>query len=771
MQNTATEFSLSFLKWLEARGEVSWVKSLDRSDPNSVDIPASLAPDLRKALEGRGIGKLYSHQAKAFEYGRLGRDFVVVTPTASGKTLCYNLPVVQALLEDPAARALYLFPTKALSQDQQAELGEIALGGDLPIKVHTYDGDTPSSLRTVARTAGRIVITNPDMLHSGILPNHAKWITFFSGLKYIVVDEMHAYRGVFGSHVANVLARLLRIAAFYGASPSFILCSATIGNPRELAEALIGRPVEIIEENGAGKGRKTVVFYNPPVVDAARGLRKSSALESQAIALELLRRGVKTILFARSRVQVELIASYINDSLRNPYNENEGIVVKPYRSGLLPSERRAIEKGLREGSVHGVVSTNALELGIDIGGIDAAVIAGYPGSIASFWQQAGRAGRRSGESFAVFVASSSPLDQYFSRHPEYFLAQSPERARIDPENPYIYTDHAKCAAFEIPFSEGEADASSSAREALDLLEEEGIVRHTGGRWYWSNEGYPSEKISLRSATADNVVIVDVTAGANRVIGEMDRPSAKELIFDNAVYMHMGVQYIVEKLDVDNRVCRVVKKTLEYWTDAVVKTDIGVLTEDESGRVGDAFAFSIGDVLVRSQAEKFKKLRFHTHENVGFGEISLPPEEMQTRALVLLFPPDTASGAFLAARSPAEAAAILVGSARLLHALAPIFVMCDPRDLGVSERVRDPHFGIPALYLYDKYPGGTGLAEGLSARLRELFDAAGERNSGCGCESGCPSCIGVDLAEGEKPSMPGRGFKTSIAEFLSLYSRP
>ncbi|HTX73861.1 MAG TPA: DEAD/DEAH box helicase [Rectinemataceae bacterium] len=735
------------------------------------DLPADLDPRLRHALDTRAVRRLYSHQARAYELARAGRDFVVVTPTASGKTLCYNLPVVQTLLEEPTARALYLFPTKALSQDQQAELNELALAGDLPTKVYTFDGDTPAPLRSAAREMGRIVISNPDMLHAGVLPNHTKWIRFFSNLRYVVVDEMHAYRGVFGSHVADLMRRLLRIAAFYGSRPVFIFCSATIGNPAELARSLAGRDVEELSENGAPSGERRVVFYNPPIVDPVQGIRRSTATESEKLAVRLLRSGVKTILFARSRLRVELIASYINETIANIYNDNERITVKPYRSGLLPSERRAIERGLREGSIQGVVSTNALELGIDIGGLDAAVLAGFPGSFASFWQQSGRAGRRGSISLAVFVASSSPLDQYVIEHPEYFFGRSPENARIDPDNPYIFMDHVKCAAFELPFAEDEAfggglaqpgeDEIGATREALGYLEEEGIVRLTGGRWYWSADGYPSEKISLRSATSDNVVIVDTTGGASRVIGEMDRPSAKELIYDDAVYIHLGRQYIVLKLDIENRTCHVVEKDVDYWTDAVVKTDIRVLTEDLHGRLdkagrtsaaaqaGPAARYVLGDVLVRNQAEKFKKLRFHSHENVGYGEINLPPEEMQTRALVILIPPGGAGSVLEREYSGDEAfkAAVLSGVGRMLHDVAPAFLMCDPRDLGRTERIRDPHFGMPALYLYDQYPGGTGLAEGLASMLTRVVGAARERLADCGCSTGCPSCVGVDFAGG------------------------
>ena len=837
----AGDFVETFLSDPEIAPCIAHVQRIEARPARWADMPTDLDARLLGALAARGLTRLYSHQAAAYRRARGREDFVVVTPTASGKTLCYNLPVLQTLLEEPTARALYLFPTKALSQDQQAELNDIALGGGLPLKVYTYDGDTPDSLRAAAREGGRIVISNPDMLHSGVLPNHPKWIRFFSNLRYVVVDEMHAYRGVFGSHVADLLRRLLRVAAFYGSSPSFIFCSATIGNPGELARTLIGREVAEISDNGAPQGERRIVFYNPPLLDPVQGLRKSTATESEKLAVRLLRAGVKTILFARSRLRVELIAAYINEAIANLYTDDSRIVVSPYRSGLLPNERRAIERGLREGGIHGVVSTNALELGIDIGGLDAAVLAGFPGSFASFWQQSGRAGRRGGLSLAIFVASSSPLDQYIISHPEYFFARSPETARIDPDNPYIFMDHLKCAAFELPFAEGEAFslargeearllAAETTRGALGYLEEDGIVRLTGGRWYWSADSYPSEKISLRSSVSDNVVIVDRTGGSSRVIGEMDRPSAKELIFDNAVYIHLGRQYLVQKLDIENRTCHVVEKDVEYWTDAVVKTDIKVLTEDlrgvlssedlrgvlssedlrgvlssedlrgvlsaegsrgvlssedlrgglsaggSRGGVGQRIAeYVLGDVLVRSQAEKFKKLRFHSHENIGYGEISLPPEEMQTRAIVLLIPAEGAGSALEREARGDEAfkAAVLAGVGRILHDIAPVFLMCDPRDLGRAARVRDPHFGEAALYFYDRYPGGTGLAEGLAALLPRTIAAARERLASCRCASGCPSCIGVDhdeAAAGRRGTAPQSGYgarlKASSIELLA-----
>jgi DEAD/DEAH box helicase domain-containing protein len=767
--------------------------------PFPADLDGRIAAILRKS----GIDALYTHQAEVWERVQEGKNVVVVTPTASGKTLCYNLPCLQALLADESARCLYLFPTKALSQDQQSALNELSGGDDsgLNLKIATYDGDTPESLRVSARDTGRIIISNPDMLHAGILPNHPKWIKFFSRLRFIVIDEAHAYRGVLGSHVANVIRRLRRVAAFYGAQPQFILCSATIGNPRELAEALIGLPVTLVDKNGAPRGEKRIILYNPPLVDAVQGIRRSAVTESRRWMIALLRAGIKTILFAHSRIKTEVAAAYVNEDLANIFTDNSHIRVEPYRGGLLPNERREIEKGLRDGTIQGVVSTNALELGIDIGGLDASVVAGFPGSFNSFWQQAGRAGRRGGTSVSVFVATASPIDQFIMNETDWFFRKSAEEGRVDPENPYILTDHVKCACFELPFRDegmenGDREETGesfnqSAFDVLEYLEEAGIVRHAEGKWHWADRSFPAEGISLRSATADNVVIIDVTNGRNAVIGEMDRPSAKELIFDNAVYLHRGRQYLVEKLDIENRKCLVREAEVNYFTDGLVKTDIKVLSEDERIVVGSggqrlksederskgqrqksdpqspvSSSYSLqavlSDVLVRSQAAKFKKIRFHTHENIGYGDIDLPEEEMQTRALVLLFDPQSAGGKVLAEMDEAETGAALSGAGTLIRTIAPVFLLCDPRDLGIAERVRDPHFGVPALYIYDKYPGGTGLAEGLvhciggtaGGFAGNLFAAISEALARCLCTSGCPSCVG-----------PG-GNKAAAEKFIS-----
>ena len=718
-------------------------------------FPQDLDSRIIKTLANRGVDQLYIHQAEVWKHAAAGKNVVVVTPTASGKTLCYNLPCLHTLLNDERARCLYLFPTKALSQDQQSELNEIS-GENLNLKITTYDGDTPESLRVSARDTGRIIISNPDMLHSGILPNHPKWIKFFSNLKFIVIDEAHAYRGVMGSHVANVIRRLRRVAAFYGAFPQFILCSATIANPAELASSLIGQEVELVDKNGAPRGEKRIILYNPPLVDKVQGIRRSVVTESRRWMIALLKAGIKTILFAHSRIKTEVAASYVNEDLKNIFTDNSRIRVEAYRGGFLPNERREIERGLREGAIKGVVSTNALELGIDIGGLDASVVAGFPGSFNSFWQQSGRAGRRGGTSVSVFIASVAPIDQYIINDPDWFFRKSAEEAHIDPDNPYILTDHVKCACFELPFLDEElADNSeqvtvksehfaggfgSNAKDVLEYLEEAGIVRHTSGKWHWADRSYPAEGVSLRSAGADNVVIIDVTEGRNVVIGEMDRPSAKEMLFVNAVYIHRGRQYMVEDLDIENRKGLVREADVNYFTDGLVKTDIKVLTEDEKITFSGANGV-LSDVLVRTQVTKFKKFRFRTHENLGYGDVNLPEEEIQTRTLALIFPPESAGGKILSEMDEQQIAEALSGAGTLIRNIAPVYLLCDPRDLGIAERVRDPHFGHPALYIYDKYPGGTGLTESLVAKMESLLVAINGALARCPCKNGCPSCVG------------------------------
>ncbi len=704
------------------------------------DLPSELHPALSAALKKRGISRLYTHQALCYQHVRAGKNITVVTPTASGKTLCYNLPILQSLLEYPTAKALYLFPTKALSQDQQAELNEVVLGGEMPVKIYTYDSDTPGSVRVSARETGRIVISNPDMLHTGILPNHPKWIKFLQNLRFVVIDEVHTYRGVFGSHMTNLIRRLKRILRFYNTKPLFICCSATIGNPLELSQAVIEEQAQLIDKSGAPSGSKHLIFYNPPLVDPVQGIRRGVVKEAQKLAVWFLKTGIKIIVFARSRVRTELIASYINKSLANVYTDNQRIRVESYRGGYLPNERHSIEQGLRQGTVQGVVSTNALELGIDIGGLDAAILAGFPGSIASSWQQAGRAGRSTTVSLAVIIASASPLNQYIINHPEYFLEKSPESGWIDANNMYILLDHLKCAVFELPFKQSEG-FPGPVKELLDYLEENGVIHRSVDSYYWADRSYPAEQISLRSATSENVVIVNTSKGKQEVIGEMDRPSAKELLYDNAIYMHRGEQYVVTSLDMENKRCYVEETDVNYYTDSIVKTDIKLLHEDTRYDIAN-IRLVVGDILVRTQAAKFKKLKFNTHENIGYGDIHLPEEEMHTRSVVVLFAEHTPAGTAFSNLDDAEKIPVIARLGYLIKNVSPVFLLCDPRDIGIAERLKDTHFACPCLYIYDSYPGGTGLSEGFTERAHSIFRAALERVELCSCKTGCPSCIGA-----------------------------
>nr|PZN39448.1 MAG: ATP-dependent helicase [Bacillota bacterium] len=703
------------------------------------DFPPGLDPRLIEALARRGIRRLYTHQAEAIAHALAGRSVVVVTPTASGKTLTYNLPVLSTILKEPAARALYLFPTKALAQDQVAELQELGRHLDVEIKSYVYDGDTPDSLRPTIRQAGQVVITNPDMLHTGILPHHTRWVRLFENLRYVVIDELHAYRGVFGSHLANVIRRLRRICRFYGSDPVFLCASATIANPKELAERLTGKEVHLVDQNGAPRGEKHFIFYNPPVV-TRDGLREPVLKAARRVAGMFLQNGIQTIVFTRTRLNTEVLVTYLKEDLargKAGLTEKRAPQIRGYRGGYLPSQRREIERGLRTGEVLGVVSTNALELGIDIGQLEAAVLAGYPGTIASAWQQAGRAGRRQGISAAVLVASSSPLDQFLVNNPDYFFGRSPEHALINPDNLMILASHLKCAAFELPFEDGEAFGldPDSTREILAYLEEEKILRHVGGRWHWMSENFPAEDISLRSASAENFVIIDTTGPQHRVIGEMDRLAAMTMLHDHAIYIHEGQQYHVDKLDWEERKAYVHQVDVDYYTDAQLAVTVRPLDVFKSQReLGLEKAF--GEVMTAAKATIFKKIKLHTHENVGWGEIHLPEDEMHTAAYWLQVPEEIAQQF-----EPDGLQSALVGLSHLLESLAPMYLMCDPRDLRAVAQIKSPFTGRPTLYLYDAYPGGIGLAEKAYDLHTLLLTAALERVQSCPCESGCPSCVG------------------------------
>jgi DEAD/DEAH box helicase domain-containing protein len=723
-------------------GEVTLDQTVPGAPASFVPLPDDLPEDLALALRDRGIDRLYSHQTEALAAARAGRHLVVVTPTASGKTLCYNLPVLERILEHPESRALYLFPTKALAQDQMVELGEMVARLPVRLLVHTYDGDTPAGQRTAIREAGHIVLTNPDMLHTGILPHHTRWRKLFSGLQYVVIDELHTYRGLFGSQVANVIRRLKRICEFYGSSPRFLCASATIANPRELAERLLEEAdVALVDRNGAPRGERRLVFYNPPLVNRALGVRRSSLLEGCRIAAPWIKQGIQTIAFCRSRVSVEVMLSYLQHSLAPALDARRR--VRGYRGGYLPLRRREIEAGLRSGEVTGVVSTNALELGVDIGSLQAAVLVGYPGTIASTWQQFGRAGRRSG-SVAVFVASSSPLDQFIVRHPEYFLGASPEEGLIDADNLLVEAGHLQAALFELPFADQERFGLSDVAPLLDLFQEDGVASRSGGRWYWNRESFPAEGVSLRRMAADNVVIIDTSNPRPDVIGEMDQFSAPTLLHEEAIYLQEGAQYHVDRLDWEEKKAYVRPVQVDYYTTALNSLSIRVL-EAFAGPEGGDLDRSHGEVKLTSLATMFKKVRFQTHENIGSGPIRLPEQTLHTTAYWT-----SLADAAWAGLERDEMEAGLQGIAHALRHVASLRLMCDPRDLGSVPEVRSPFTHRPTVTVYEVYPGGVGYA----ARLFELHDQlladASRLVAECPCDAGCPSCVGpLQMVEGAK----------------------
>jgi DEAD/DEAH box helicase domain-containing protein len=759
------------------------IKHIPARDADFRPMPSWVRPELAAAYRAKGIDQLYSHQAAAAELARAGKDFVVVTPTASGKTLCYNLPVLNAILENTDTRALYLFPTKALAQDQLTELHDLATrlqegppgrrlgepGASVQFGVFTYDGDTPSDARKAIRERGHIILTNPDMLHTGILPHHTRWTRVFENLRYIVLDELHTYRGVFGSHLANVLRRIARIAEFYGSRPQFICCSATIANPSELAGQLIEREVATIEENGAPAAEKLFVFYNPPMVNRNLGIRRSYLTETTRVAKELLSRKLQTIVFANSRLHTEVLLTYLQQA--NPAQPGGAEPIRGYRGGYLPGERREIERGLREGRVRGVVATNALELGIDIGSLDACVMAGYAGSIASTWQRAGRAGRRSGTSCAVLVASSAPLDQFIVQHPDYFFGRSPEHAYVQPDNLEILVNHLKCAAFELPIAPGDKFGAVDVQNLCERLAEAGFLHRSGANWHWVQEAYPADTVSLRSVTSDNFVIIHASVeddgnttggkkGAPEVIGEVDFSSALTTVHPKAIYLHQGQQYHVDRLDFDQRKAYVRRVNIDYYTDAIRYTQVRVLDIADEERIAGPAARAHGDVLVRSQVIGFKKVKFFTNENVGDGKLELPENEMHTTAFWITLGRSLLTGLPFAL---SERQSGIFGLLHALESMATLLLMCDRRDLGtaVGERPASPgvetdwqefstamndpaetkEYFEPNLYLYDAYPGGIGFSEPLYRVHELLLQRTRELIASCPCESGCPSCVG------------------------------
>jgi DEAD/DEAH box helicase domain-containing protein len=869
---------------------MAW-RTLPAQNARTLPIPSALHPSLQRALAARGIPHLYTHQSQAVEAALSGEAVAVVTPTASGKTLCYNLPILDRLLVDPQARALYLFPTKALGHDQLEELDgwRAALAKEgIPaatLNAAAYDGDTPSNIRTRIRKEARLIITNPDMLHMGILPYHTQWEAFLSGLRYVVLDEMHTYRGVFGSHVANVLRRLRRLCAVYGSSPQFICTSATIANPGELAERLVEAPVTVIDESGAPRGAKHVILYNPPLFDAERGLRRSSTLEAQELAARCVVAGVQTIVFGRSRLTTELLLTYLRERVARSWAAGDvrdrrqaaaGLLagdspiytqIRGYRGGYLPEERRAIEAGLRAGQVRAVVATNALELGIDIGQLQAAILCGYPGTLASTWQQMGRAGRTTEAALAILVATGGALDQYVIRHPEFLFERTPEHALINPDNPLLLTDHLRCAAFEMPFAAGENfGRSADTADVLDLLAEMGDLHRQNNAYFWTGGAYPARAVNLRTSSSDTVAIQASGNGGPTIIGAVDYGSAPRLLHDGAIYLHEGQSYVVEKLDLEESLAQVRAVEVDYYTDVVGETEVTELTKHEQAAQQGALAVH-GDLRVTQTVNGYRRVKRFTHETLGLFPLDFPPQIVETSGYWCSILPETQAAlealgewhdsvndygpnwqeqrqqvrqrdnfrctqcgapetpgrqhdvhhltpfrtygyvpglnenykianrlsnlvlvcraCHLRLEAGVRVRSGLDGVAYALNNLAPLYLMCDPQDIGVhveradvagvAARLQDGALPqnlsqkqLPTIYIYERAAAGLGFSARLFELHATLINAAHDLITHCGCPQGCPACVGPIL-ENEAAQLDTK--RLALAILRQLTGRP
>jgi len=729
-----------------------------------------LEPAVRTALAARGIQRLYTHQAEAIGHVRAGRSVVVVTGTASGKTLCYNIPILENLRRDPAATALAIYPTKALAQDQFRGLSELAQFGvrpsgrteegraeartpnlraesphyELEFVAGPYDGDTPAPQRRKLRDRGSVILTNPDMLHQGILPNHARWARFFTNLRFVVLDEVHAYRGVFGSHVANVVRRMRRICKHFGSNPIFICSSATIANPQEHAERIIGAPIELVTNDGSPRGPKKFLLWNPPLLSrdlppgeapAVGGERRSALWTAVELMTSLVRSGIQTIAFTQTRLSTELMLKHAR-TLLEPVSHPLAERVQSYRGGYLPEERRDIERRLASGEILGIASTNALELGIDIGSLDACLLVGYPGTIASLWQRAGRAGRGADDALVVLIAQNSPIDQYLMYNAGFIFGRSPERAIVDPDNPHIAVGHIKCALHELPLPDDEVSTFGEyAEPVLGLLADSGVAKHIDGKWFWASGDYPAAQVNLRTLCGPVYTIQDTTQG-DQVIGTMDEISALAQLHDHAVYLHSGDTYIVNKLDLEKKIAFVERKDLDYYTQSIQSSQIRIDDKEREEPWGGG-TIGFGDVTVTTHIPMFKKVRFSSRDSLGFEKLELPPQELETVALWLA-PSDHARQ--VVAEQKRVFAEGLIGIANALVEVAPMFVMCDVQDIGTT--VDATNLGKDAIFLYDRYPGGMGYAERCSEAIGDLLKSVHTVVSQCACRDGCPSCVGA-----------------------------
>ena len=759
----------------ELAGRFAHWQTVPARPPRWADYPAALDPRVTALLRARGMDRPYAHQARAIELALDGRDVLLATPTASGKTLAYTAPVLHELLATGGrARSLWMFPTKALSQDQSSGLNALIaeLGEDW--HSYTYDGDTPPSVRRTLRERGHVILTNPWMLHAGILPHHAKWAELFQNLAYVVIDEVHTLGGVFGSSVANVLRRLLRIARHYGGEPRFLLSSATLAEPAAHGRALLGREVAVVDEDGSPAGERVLGVYNPPLLDPVAGLRANALEEARRLAPWVCGPGHQTIFFCNRRTSVEVLTRYLKESATDLALEPGQI--RGYRGGYLPLLRREIEAGLRSGEVKVVVTTNALELGIDVGALDVAVLVGYPGSQASFWQRVGRVGRRGRTSLAVMIARSEPVDQFLTAHPEWLFAAPRERIGLDADNLVILSEQLKCAAFELPFQSSAEDPGGVAEfgssphlaDVLDYLaEESGLLQRSGDTWFWTADAYPAGDVSLAGGDIDNVVILDAETG--KALGEIEREGSITTVHEGAIYQVEGEVTKVERFDYENRRAYVRRVESDYFTEAHADVDVRVLRLEEratrarpasGGPSNEDYSVWRGEVQVTTLATLYKKVRFYTRENLGAEDIQLPPEELETEAFALTLSEATAEALGL---TVGERGAAWHGVGQLVRRVAPLLLRCQSGDLGLSSQVKARHFRRPTLFLYDRVQGGVGLGGILFHAHREILRVAREVVARCDCRSGCPACVGTAAQVGPEGKRIAERVLTHLAE--------
>ncbi len=739
----ATLFLHHLLTSPDYRQQAVHIERIPAKEASFGELDASLHPSLESCLKSLGISALYSHQAKALNAILAGKNVMIATPAASGKTLCYQLATLQALLHDKNSRALYIFPTKALAQDQLRSLRQMVsllTGTDRkshdeavpPQTIATFDGDTPQGARAAIRKEARIVLTNPDMLHLGILPNHQSWSRLFRSLKYVVIDEAHVYCGVFGSHVANVIRRLRRLCDFYASSPQFVCCSATIANPKEHAQNLVGLPCEPIVEDGSPHGEKYFIFWNPPILGEAQNARRSPNSEAAYLLRELVHRQIRSLVFARTRKLTELIYIYTQEQLPPSLKDK----ISPYRAGYLPEERRHIERQFFDGELLGLVATTALELGINIGDLDATVLTGYPGSIASAWQQAGRSGRSTHSSLSFLIAQENPLDQYLMRNPAFFFSRNFDNAIINPDNPYILKPHLLCAAWERPVDKQDQRFFGPNLDAmLSELEQEGLLRKRDERWYPSpSVSYPAQNVNIRSTSGQNYAVIDIREG--QLLETVEASVAFFQVHPGAIYLHRGESYLVTELDLARRIAWVEPRSVDYYTQTMEVTETRI-TKLLKQKECHAVKVYFGDVDVTTSVVGFKRLKQFTEEVITQEPLDLPPQNFPTKALWFDLP-QKALDRIVSAGLDLHGG--LHGCEHAAIGILPLFALCDRNDIGGVSTISHPDTGRPQIFIYDAHPGGIGIAEKGFEIIAELWQATLKAVAECPCTDGCPSCV-------------------------------